>query len=119
MIIMIMIAKAFNGSISRLLRPIFGPRASSESLAQLGPQGRIPGVRRSGGMADAQASEAEAIGIALGFEGTVSKTGYLVKRAKKGGGLDQAFRKLPYAGMPAEEALRDCLQPRPRARLGL
>lgn len=83
---MIMIAKAFNGSISRLLRPIFGPRASSESLAQLGPQGRIPGVRRSGGMADAQASEAEAIGIALGFEGTVSKTGYLVKRAKKSGG---------------------------------
>lgn len=37
-------------------------------------------------MAGAQASEAEAIGIALGFEGTVSKTGYLVKRAKKSGG---------------------------------
>ncbi|KAH8086703.1 hypothetical protein JL720_7143 [Aureococcus anophagefferens] len=43
-------------------------------------------------------SEAEQIGVALGFEGTVSKTGYLVKRAKKSGA---ARRPAARRGRPA------------------
>ncbi|KAH8066883.1 hypothetical protein JL721_8076 [Aureococcus anophagefferens] len=41
-------------------------------------------------------SEAEQIGVALGFEGTVSKTGYLVKRAKKSGAARRANWKKRY-----------------------